>query len=175
MLEGPGQNASYSAEYMEESVTQFTDAVGEDQSVRVLRLSLNGERVAQHALISGLLALEVLVTGSLPAAMLTQVWRAPGSFLHLKCSAALRIRSAHSTGICYKRYFACRHMPYMSFFAQIALPKQLVTANTHCNTHCVRLVLLSVVWQVDVGRSNIVHSAHLCQLAHISSHSHAFC
>ncbi|KAL3133978.1 hypothetical protein ABBQ32_008419 [Trebouxia sp. C0010 RCD-2024] len=33
---------------------------------------LSGERISQHALVSALLALEVLVTGSLPAAMLTQ-------------------------------------------------------------------------------------------------------
>ena len=33
----------------------------------------SGERVFQHALVSALLGLEVMVTGSLPGAMLTQV------------------------------------------------------------------------------------------------------
>lgn len=112
-LEGRGQNVSFSAEYMEESVSQLTEAVGEDQSLQALGLTLNGERVAQHALVSGLLALEVLVTGSLPAAMLTQVWNASESFL--KCSVALPIPSAYSTGntlladTCHK----CHSMPKM--------------------------------------------------------------
>lgn len=54
-------------------VSELTETVGEGNVLKALGLTLNGERVAQHALVSGLLALEVLVTGSLPAAMLTQV------------------------------------------------------------------------------------------------------
>lgn len=38
-----------------------------------LALPFSGERVLQHLLVSALLALQVLVTRSLPGAMLTQV------------------------------------------------------------------------------------------------------
>lgn len=41
--------------------------------LKALGVSWSGERISQHALVSALLALQVLVTGSLPGAMLTQV------------------------------------------------------------------------------------------------------
>ena len=107
-LEGPGQNASYSAEYMEESVTQLTDAVGEERSLQALGLTLNGERVAQHALVSGLLALEVLVTGSLPAAILTQVCSASRSCRHWEvqcCNCPFLV--PYPIRICCKQFCAC--------------------------------------------------------------------
>ena len=61
-------------------MSQYKDAMGEPDSIlgisnmlRALGVPSSGERIAQHTLVSGLLALEVLVTNSLPAAMLTQV------------------------------------------------------------------------------------------------------
>ena len=80
---------------MQRVVSELTETVGEGNAVKALGLTLNGEHVVQHALVSGLLALEVLVTGSLPAAMLTQV----GSVS--KCWVASLILNAHSKGTCY--------------------------------------------------------------------------
>lgn len=105
---------------MEESVSQLTDAAGEELSLQALGLTLNGERVAQHALVSGLLALEVLVTGSLPAAMLTQVCSAPGSFLHFEvqccCPFLVPTPQAYviSDTLLAEACHTCHFMPYIS-------------------------------------------------------------
>lgn len=54
---------------------ESTEGAKAQVSLDTLRawVPLSGERISQHALVSALLALEVLVTGSLPGAMLTQV------------------------------------------------------------------------------------------------------
>ncbi|KAL3143529.1 hypothetical protein ABBQ38_002328 [Trebouxia sp. C0009 RCD-2024] len=53
---------------------ESTEGAKAQVSLDTLRawVPLSGERISQHALVSALLALEVLVTGSLPGAMLTQ-------------------------------------------------------------------------------------------------------
>ena len=68
-----GESAKEVDERLQSIVSELTETVSEGNVLKALGLTLNGERVAQHALVSGLLALEVLVTGSLPASMLTQV------------------------------------------------------------------------------------------------------
>ena len=62
------------------AVQEYGETFGEPSTFKemsimwkALGVSLDGERIAQHALISAVLAAETLVTGSLPAAMLTQV------------------------------------------------------------------------------------------------------
>lgn len=57
----------------EETVEEPSSVQGMLNMYKALGLSMSGERIAQHALISAVLAVQVLVVGSLPAAMLTQV------------------------------------------------------------------------------------------------------
>ena len=57
----------------EETVEEPSSVQGMLNMYKALGLSLSRERIAQHALISAVLAVQVLVVGSLPAAMLTQV------------------------------------------------------------------------------------------------------
>lgn len=56
---------------IDKDFTEIIDSSGE--LTFKLALPFSGERVLQHLLVSALLALQVLVTKSLPGAMLTQV------------------------------------------------------------------------------------------------------
>lgn len=72
---------------MQSILSELTETVGEGnegKAFEALGVTLNGEHIAQHAFVSGLLAVEVLVTGSLPAAMITQV----GLHQHVLCCIA---------------------------------------------------------------------------------------
>ena len=65
---------------LDTAMTEYAKTVGEPNTtggllkmLKTLGLSWSVERILQHAFVSLLLALQVLVAGSLPGAMLTEV------------------------------------------------------------------------------------------------------
>ena len=87
------ENMEEADERLQRVVSEMTEVVGEGNALKLLGLTVNGEHVLQHAFVSGLLALEVLVTGSLPSAMITQV----GSASMLCCKVPEHTLKAHIT------------------------------------------------------------------------------